>query len=205
MKRLILHLLIATLTFTFGLGTDRILNSKASKAPMPEPQKVETYTPQVTTMPTVPVIPVAVYPETLPRQTLIFDYNPKRFDPNGVYYILGRKPKEFRELESIDLWSGGIDDELSGGVDIETYSKSTYEGQPGIFVYVTDNRLFFVTLSPSDDGFSYRFDGEFLTTNLLAKAGKKEAVVRGTLTKTKHGRKVAESVVSLRMENHMGC
>jgi hypothetical protein len=34
---------------------------------------------------------------------LICHYDSKEFDPHGDYYILGRKPKKFREFDSLEL------------------------------------------------------------------------------------------------------
>ena len=63
--------------------------------------------------------------------------------------------------------------------------------------------MFLITDSNAD-GIKYRFDGEFLRGNVATDAGEGKAVIKGTLTKTKNGRRTAECVVKLQVEQH-GC
>jgi hypothetical protein len=72
------------------------------------------------------------------------------------------------------------------------------------FALVTERKLFFVTSKGTESEFEYRFDGEFVKTDFEEFADKNIEVLRGTLTKTKDGRKIAEHTVSFRME-HLGC
>ena len=79
-----------------------------------------------------------------------------------------------------------------------------YADARGTFALVSEQRLFFATSNLSNTEFEYWFDGKFLRTDFEAVEGKEVAVLRGTLTKTKNGRKIAEHTFNFRME-HLGC
>ena len=195
MKRIALQLLVGMLTFSSGIAIQRILFTEKRLEPTPQVEKVET----------VKYIEVPV-PASIPSPTpnLILDFNSK-FEPYGYYTIIGKKPKRFRDFDSVSL-EVYVDDEGvgSGGIYVTTaVEHENNDGQSAVFGLVTQQRLFFVT-APFESGFEYRFDGEFLRGNVVADAGPRKAVLRGTLTKTKNGKKIAECVVEFRVE-HMGC
>jgi hypothetical protein len=196
MKRIALQLLVGMLTFSGGIAIQRILFTEKHVEPTPQVEKVET----------VKYIEVPV-PASIPSPTpnLILDYNFAKFDPYGFYTIIGKKPKEFRDFDSfsLDVYVGnsGVG---TGDIYVTTaVEHENYDGRPVTFGLVTQQRLFFVT-APFETGIEYRFDGQFLRGNVVADAGERKAVLRGTLTKTKKGRKIAECVVEFRVE-HMGC
>ena len=196
MKRIALQLLVGMLTFSGGIAIQRILFTEKHAEPTPQVEKVET----------VKYIEVPV-PASIPSPTpiLILDYNAKQFDPYGYYTIIGKKPKGFHDFDGLSLELYG-NDVGNGTGDIYVTDQPEYEnwdGRTATFGLVTQQRLFFVT-APFENGFEYRFDGQFLLGNVVADAGPRKAVLRGTLTKTKKGRKIAECVVEFRVE-HMGC
>jgi hypothetical protein len=192
MRRLLVHVLLMTITFGFGLGFDWLIPKRKLINARPT-EKVDVVMPQVVEVPPVP----PVSPVT-PTRKLIFDYDPSKFTPDGVYFINGPTPHEFREFNAFDLSWGGIEGELSGYVGIQTFSNNEYGGQPAVFAVVTEQRLFFVT-SRFDNGSEYRFDGEFLRKDIESNADKAMSVLRGKLTKTKDGRKIAERVLNFRV------
>jgi len=196
MKRIALQLLVGMLTFSSGIAIQRILFTEKRVEPTPQVEQVET----------VKYIEVPV-PASIPSPTpnLILDYNPAKFDPYGYYTIIGKKPKGFHDFDSLSLSVYESEQGVgSGGIYVTTaVEHENNDGQSAVFGLVTQQRLFFVT-APFESGFEYRFDGEFLRGNVVADAGPRKAVLRGTLTKTKNGKKIAKCVVEFRVE-HMGC
>jgi len=195
MKRIALQLLVGMLTFSSGIAIQRILFK----------QKPTETTPQVERVETVKYIEVPV-PASIPSPTpnLILDFNSK-FEPYGYYTIIGKKPKRFRDFDSVSL-EVYVDEEGVGSGDIYVTTDvghENYDGRTAVFGLVTQQRLFFVT-APFESGFEYRFDGQFLRGSVVVDAGPRKAVLRGTLTKTKKGKKIAECVVEFRVE-HLGC
>ena len=198
MKRLMLKLAVAASAFGFGLATDRILVSRKAPPAPPHVQSVEPLTASVVPVATLTPLPT---PSSSPTPDAVFDYDWHKFDVDGRYMPVGRMPKELREFEFFEMWSRKSEDELAGGwVTLTTLADDIYDDQPATFAVVTERRVVFVTSSRAEGGFAYRFDGEFLHPNPAALSDTGKPVLRGTLTKTKHGRKVFEAVVTFRLE-----
>jgi hypothetical protein len=194
MKRLIIHLVIGLVTFFIGVA---ISKSTANRH--------VTFTPKVREVAPA-TLKVSEPPEqfniTLPAPNLIFDYNPKEFNPRGDYFIVGRKPKGFREFDCLEL---AVDHErASGVVMIQSYENQTYNARYAVSGLVTNKRLTFVVTPVSEDGFEYGFDGYFLRGGVLSDAGKNRAVLKGRLSKSKGGVRIAEDEVKFRIE-YLGC
>ena len=202
MKHTILRLTVAILTFGFGLVIDRVLISRNYEAPVQQSVEVDPITPSM--VQTIPVATTPSPPQATPTPNQIFDFNPTKFNPSGVYSILGSKPKEFQDFEYVEIWVEEIEGNLSGGVYVQNHVSDTYDSQIAAFSVVTNRRLVFVT-SPREDGLAYRFDGEFLHRNPSSVTNNKKAVLRGTLTKSINGRKVAERVVSFWIDTEDHC
>lgn len=204
MKRLILHLAALVSAFAFGVGLDRVM-SAPSRTPVPKPVSVPVSVPIAEPLQTIITPAVAPQPIATPPSQMIFDYDPNKFFPEGGYVIKGRPPKEFVEFQSIGIWLNEIvDGQPSGSVAV--FTSTTNDNQDyktALFGLVTERRVFFVTPT-FEGGFEYRFDGEFLRRDVASAANTNKAVLKGTLTKTKKGRKVAEAVVSFLLE-HDGC
>jgi hypothetical protein len=199
MKRLILQLAVATLAFGFGLVVDRVSisstggNEPTLQPPLPAAEKLVAPT------------PVIVTPTPSPTPHTVFDFDQRKFDPDGAYFIAGNRPKDFDEFSHLTISPFVQDGQLRGDVWLLTETHSTNETIPAAFALVTQRRVVFVSRQ-SNDGFEYRFDGEFLYKNLYAVANKENTpVLRGTLTKIKNGQKVAEAVVSFWLEQFHGC
>ena len=186
MKRLILRLMVAIVAFGFGLLTYRVFIARQPDEPLKvqEPEvKVEVryvYVPAPTPS-----------PEPAPA---FHDYDVEKFDPSGIYRIVGPTPKILDDFSLLELWR-------PAGASIHSRGKN----QKAIFALVTQRRVFIVTDTGIEGDFGYRFDGQFLYKNLEAFAGKRKPVLRGILTKTKNGKAVAESLVSFWLEQHWGC
>lgn len=199
MKNIVFKLAFTILTFAVGVGFDRVVSLDRQ----PQIQNLEPITPKIVELQTESVVPAAAVPTPTPN--LIFDYDPEKFSPDGIYYIMGRKPVAFADFEMFELGlAANLDGRISGYVEILVNSNDNSYFQSALFALVTERRVVFVTPPLSEDGFEYRFDGEFLRRNLASVAGQNKAVLRGTLTKTKQGRKIAERKVSFRVEHH-GC
>ena len=141
-------------------------------------------------------------PRLLADPEIVFDYNPAEFNPRGDYFILGRKPKEFREVDCLEI---AVDeDKISGRVLISTRVNDEYGGIYAISGLVTDRRISVVAIPGSEDDVGYRFEGEFLRQGEVWRAGKSEAVLKGRLSKIKGDATVAEAEVKFRIE-YLGC
>jgi hypothetical protein len=194
MKRLIIHLVTGLVTFFVGVA---VTNSTARQQVVfiPNIQEVEPATLIVSDTPEQLGI-------TLPPANLIFDYNPKEFNPRGDYYIVGRRPKAFREFDCLELV---VDHERASGVImIQIYENQTYKAQDAVAGLITNKRLTFVVTPVPGDDLEYSFDGYFLRGGVLSDAGKNKAVLKGRLSKFKGGVKIAEDEVKFRIE-YLGC
>lgn len=201
MTRLILRLMTAMLTFGFGVALERFFISP-KPAEVSKVQTAERCDPSRSEVRTIFVPPP---PAPSPSPHVIFDYDPLKFDPYGDYYIEGKTPKELAEFRSLSISWYQEDGKLRGHVSLQTRANNTYELHASTFALVTKRRLLIVTHPSSINGFEYRFDGEFLHQDLNKFANKSRGVLRGTLTKVKDGRKLAERVITLRVEQHEGC
>jgi len=115
-----------------------------------------------------------------------------------------RLPKDFREFDTFEVSVDASDGEPRGSIRIYTLIDKEPFFQDAVFSLITEDRLLFVTAPQAFEDFAFRFDGKFIRGNPAAWFDEQKAVVRGTLTKTKNGQKVAERVVSFRVE-YLGC
>ena len=117
---------------------------------------------------------------------------------------MGPKPKEFADIDTIEAMLSPEVEEYPGHISVSTLNGDEYDSAAANFALVTEQRFFFATEKLDKGDFEYRFDGEFLRKDFDAVAGKNKAVLRGTLTKMKNGRAVAQHEFTFRME-YMGC
>lgn len=212
MKRIGLRLIVAVVAFGFGVAVDQVVISRT--AVMPQTNTVEAAVAtnkvesQVSTTTdsaddschTGTYIPLA--PDATHRIVLL-DYNLAKFDPTGTYFPLKPLPKEFADVEHFDLTVNQVDGEVWGSGFVQTQIDRKYDFPAAEFMLLTERRVFFVTSERKDNGFAYRFEGEFLA-NPAAQMDSGRAVVRGTLSKTKNGRTVAECKASFEVK-YLGC
>jgi hypothetical protein len=207
MKRFVLYGLVMLLTLAFGISADRLIhyrpgNEVASVAQRP-PAELNVL--PVPATPGIPIATIAAESSTTPHPILILDYDREKFVRHGIFYIDGRMPSEFADFHSIELDFTGSEPFYDGYISVNTTSgPDRYDAAMATFALVTERRVFFVTSSTRESEVEYRFDGEFLTKDLSSVESKDKAALRGTLTKTKNGRKIAERVFSFRVE-HLGC
>lgn len=186
MKRTFCRLLVAIATFVIGTSSHWLLERHEVASPVRQSEWV-----RVTFQPPPPAEP-----------EVVFDYDAAEFNPRGDYFILGRKPKEFREFDCLEI---AVDeDKISGRVMISTFIDGQYGGIYGVTGVVTKQRISLVATPTSEDDFGYRFDGEFLRQGQLWRAGKSQAVLKGRLSKVKGGVTVAEAEFKFRIE-YLGC
>lgn len=198
MKRLLRRMLVTAITFGLGLSFAWLLSKPEGPVAKVEPiapKVLETLVPAV-----VPAVLPTPFPTPTPS-TFVLDYDPKSFFPDGTYYIIGKKPKEFRELHSFEMWFDPEYPQPRGNIASYVVTDTTSPGQTAVFGFVSKRRLFFVT-HDSAEGYAYRFDGEFLRTDTENVAGTNIVFARGKLTKSHNGRTIVERVVSFRLEQH---
>ena len=197
MKRLITHFLVAATTFCLGISSQSIFRAKLITQ-VEKPQAVESIAIALKQ-------PSAVQANiSTPGSDVVWDYDVDRFNPRGDYYILGPKPKAFREFDCLDLAVYPSDGKAVGQVTIQIVVNRTYEVQYAMSGRVTEHGLSFATTAPSDNQYDYTFDGYFLRTGVLSNARKHEAVFEGRITKSKNGIRVAEATIRFRVE-YLGC
>lgn len=203
MKRLMLSLVMMSLTFASGVGIDRLfwhlesnMIEKDTVNPVPL-AVVETIVRQP------PVDPPAPPPAPAPP---ILNYSSKVHAADGAYYWMGPRPKAFAEFRSLDLLTQSTPTDQPPGYMAWIYAEANndYYNPPAVFGVITDTRLFIVFTQTSELDFEYRLEGEFVRTDFESVANKDKAVIRGTITKYRDGKKVAESSVSFRLEI-LGC
>ncbi|HEX7330500.1 MAG TPA: hypothetical protein VF290_03320 [Pyrinomonadaceae bacterium] len=211
MKRVILRVVAMLLTFALGVTVTWLILWREVEEPDP-PCKVELVSPEAlvnrieSIASITPITPVATVPApaATPKPHFILDYDPEMFNPYGMYYIMGPKPKEFASFDSFEVVLIGLADD-PGYISVFTNSeKYNSDSTSAVFAFVTERRLAFATAPTVNSKVEYRFEGEFLRTDFDAVAGRNKAVLRGTLTRSKNGRKLVESTVTFRMEHH-GC
>jgi len=193
-QRFIINHIMATATFTVGAATSLLLapnhQISASGPPVSPPSA------------SVPKQLAALSNYSTSPPDLVCDYDPKEFNPRGVYYIIRPNRTHFREFKSLAL---SLDHERAvGTADVQTYWRGVYGGPYLVFGSITKQRLAFVAVPISEEDFEYRFDGDFLRDGVLSDAPRNAAVLKGHLTKLKRGVKIAECEVSFRVE-YLGC
>lgn len=204
MKRILLFVATMLVTFALGLGIQSLVSWYQVEHPAPiEVLSVGPITTQAQLF--APVAPIPLESATTQETILVLDYDQEKFTPWAVFRVMGNKPKEFADIDSIEFGLYRDVDNQQGYLSLNAHDTGgNYESAPGTFALVTEQRLFFATSQMPNTEFEYWFDGRFLRTDFEAVEGKGVAVLRGTLTKTKNGRKIAEHTFNFRME-HLGC
>jgi hypothetical protein len=195
MKRLILRLTVAILAFGLGIAIDRIfISPKLIEAPKVErcdPSRIEVKT-------------IFVPPGTPPTLE-IFDLGGDSFPPTGTFY-LSKTPTDFEDFNFLNLWWWRPNGEIEGDGVINVQAKGVPEEHRTLVLLVTRRRVLIVTESQSGSGLGYRFEGEFVQhKNLQALEDSGKPILRGTLTKTKNGKKVSQRFVSFWREDPSHC
>jgi hypothetical protein len=196
-KRLVIHLAIASATFLVGVTAKLVLTESHLSAPAMDAQTVEPL-PLNASNPPSAVSPASLAPE------FILDYDPEEFNPHGDYYILGSKPKGFQEFDCFELAVDQIKGKASGSAMLVTNSNGMDNSYYTVTGLATDKQLNFIAAPFSEDDFEYRFEGHFLRKGVVSSAGKRQAVLKGRLIKLKGGVKVAEGEAKFRVE-YLGC
>ena len=200
MKNLVLYPLTPLMTFALGVGIDRLIWQRPLET---VPTVVVEQHREMLPTPAEPV--QARVEPPLPPATqepiLILDYPSEAFGIHAGYFMMGSKPKEFADFQFLEVV---LSDHDSNNFITLYENSELLEDYSAVFALVTERRLFFVTSKGISSDFEYRFEGEFVQTDFDKVAGKNIVALRGTLTKTKDGRKIAEHVVSFRMD-YLGC
>jgi hypothetical protein len=193
MKRLITRVTVAMLTFSIGAASELLHTPRQFVFAEIEARKFSAANESALT---------AQVSAGQSTTELVCNYDPREFNPRGDYYILGRKPKHFREFDCLEL---AVDHSAPEGVAvIQTYSNGVANSYYAVSGSLSKRHLKIVALAVSDVDFDYGFDGNFLKRGVLSEAGRNEPVLRGTLVKSKQGVKIAECEVTFRIE-YLGC
>ena len=207
MKRMILRIVVMLVTFALGVAVDWSIIRRAVNNTSPTPT-VEVVNPaplETSIAPVVSVAAAAPLPAETQKPHFILDYDPDTFNPYGTYYLMGPKPKGFENLDNIEVGFLGYPDNDPGTITVyKRYPDGSFGGPSAFFGLVTKRRLVFATSKSSDTGVEYRFEGEFLRTDLDHVNGKNIAVLRGVLTRSKDGRALVQRTVSFSYVYH-GC
>ena len=190
MRRAVLWIIAIMTTFMIGVGINRAVE-KFLTSQIPAPAE-----PVAMVQPIVSTTPVA--PE---KPNFILDFNRDQFFPWADFQLIGSLPKTF-DIDSIQLGINGFSTH-PGFINVNS-TQDFHQSASAVFALVTERRLFFVTKRMPNSEFEYRFDGEFLHTDLEKLVGTYTPVLRGTLTKTKNGQTIAERKVTFRAER-LGC
>lgn len=121
----------------------------------------------------------------------------RAFRPYGYFSLVGRAPAGFENFDTIQYWRR--EDEQTGP-DISDRTSGVNESGGVVYGYQTISltRQRFVFTTKKVRGVSYKFNGRFLSTNFVdAELNLEKPVLVGTLSKYKHGRRVAEANVKL--------
>ncbi len=207
MRRFILWIAAILITFAIGVGAERLwwhFFAAAPVTPVIEPATVDVAVPQREVVLASAPAP-APEPAPSPKQNLVLDSD-EDYNLSAYFYIIGSKPKEFADIDSLSIWLNPASDKYPGEIYVYTrfFEESHYDSAPATFALVTERRIFFVTSQLTDKHFEYRFDGEFVRKDFDKVAGTNKVVLRGTLTKTRNGRTIAQHEFTFRMENE-GC
>lgn len=205
MKRFTMHLTVMLTTFSIGVVGTFVLDERRSHSSADENR--QHLEPLIQDLPEAPMVNAA---PTMGE--FILNYDPKEFNPRGTYVILGRTPKDLREFQSLQIVVEERAGRPSGEAEIYTesfdndvdYRITRGGGDYVITGLLTKERLTFVATPEHPDGFEFRFDGYFLRGGTVSNARRKEAVLKGKLTKIKDCVKVVESEVEFRVE-YLGC
>ena len=191
MKRTMLRILVAVIAFALGLTLSQLLGAFT---PAETPPVAEVKSGAELVLPTPP--PVLPVPLELPKLTQILDYDVNRFSPDGSYEISGKLPKGFEDFSYISIFP---EEKAPVSVGIlKSVENYEYLNADVVFALVTQKRLVLVT-APFENGFEYRFDGQFLRNKILIDYPEGTVVLQGTLTKTRNGKTVAEANVKFHM------
>jgi hypothetical protein len=205
MRHLILWIVAILITFSIGVATDQVVQQLSAvelTASVPlEPVALDS--PVVKAEPVPPTVAEST-PAAPPKPIFILDYDREKFWPWAVFQAMEPVSKEFAEVDSIEVGINGNADSEPGYIAVYSSIDNNNDSAQAVFALVTERRLFFVTGQMRNSEFEYRFDGEFLHTDFERLGGKNKAVLRGTLTKMKHGRTIAQRTLSFRVE-HLGC
>jgi hypothetical protein len=195
MKRLALHVLFCLLTFSAGVGIERLLSGTTQTQPETAPVASMAYQPLLDES-LVLAQPVSTpTPALSPTSNFILDYDITKFDPTGEYRVLGRTAAPYSEFQGFTLnFYKNEDGALTGDMVVWTNTSEEDYDDHKAFGLVTERRLILATY-PNEKNVVYRFEGEFLRTRVIADTPEGTAVVKGVVIKSINGRKVSETKV----------
>ena len=206
MRRFILWIAAILITFAFGVGADRLWWHFLTAPPSPvrvEPAAADVAVPQREVVYVTAPAPQPP-PPAPPKPQLILDYDSHKLSMWAIFYIMGPKSKDFADIDSIEAELTPESEDYPGGISVYAHNGEDDDNARAIFGLVTEQRMFFATEKRDKSDFTYVFDGKFVRTDFDVVAGKNKAVLRGTLTKLKNGRTIAQQEFTFRMD-YMGC
>jgi hypothetical protein len=204
MKTYLFNLLFFAIAFTFGLSTvsvydfaARRLNPPAKTAEIqaiplaaPSPTQREKTEPAGTT--------VVETVQTAPDETA-------EFHADGDYYPVGKMPREFKNIEFVNIVTGEYEKDPHG----EYVFKATapdgylYTDKEFNFKRVLINNRIVSFETETKNGISYSFEGSIIEVYPEKNSEYSTDNLSGLLIKRKNGKSVAETQIT--MEYYVGC
>src|SRR6185503_6431215 len=138
MRRFILWIAAILITFAIGVGADRLWwHFLAAPPPTPvvEPVAFNPYDFAVPTYVPPPPPPPAAPPP--PKPKMILDYDPLSMQVWGIFYVMGRKPKEFADLDSLEVMLNPESKEYPGQIFVIAHVGNEYANAEATFALVT--------------------------------------------------------------------
>ena len=134
---------------------------------------------------------------TLPITHFNSSAQQRAFRPYGYYFIQGKAPKGFQNVDTIQYWLPSME---SSGPDVSERlaGVNVVGGTRYRFATISVNRRNFSFTTKKVKGVHYTFSGRFLRTDFVNdELNEERAVARGTLVKYKDDVKIAEASVTL--------
>jgi hypothetical protein len=140
MRRIILWIAAILITFAIGVGADRLWWHFLASPSTDEPAALDVVVPQRE----VVFVPApAPPPPAPPKPNIILDYDGEYL--SAAFYIMGSKPKEFADIESLSIYLSPGTDDYPAEIRVNTHQvndDSSYDNAESTFVLVTNRRVF---------------------------------------------------------------
>lgn len=194
MKKRLISVLIGLIAFTAGITISWVTGWFSADA---TPKVAEVTHVETVQLPIPPPPPPPIPVTSTPKAIEILDYDVEKFSPEGSYELVGKTPKGFEDFAYFSIYPEETTTTVTMGL-LKPSLDYDYIDRNTVFALVTPKRIVFVT-EAFENGFEYRFEGQFLRGKVLIDYPEGTVVLQGTLTKSRNGRTVAEATVKFKM------
>jgi hypothetical protein len=204
MKIYLFRFAVAAAAFVFGISVfsvrqyfQSVLQIEEQKTESAAPAKIELVTKEESTSPA----PNLALTETLVIEQANKDEAEEKyeyeFDAAGSYYLIGKAPKGFEDLETFVIETSDYESSSEKNnweiVSIPPKGSAYPDWEKQIdFVRlnISNKQISFET--EKKNGISFQFVGKFIESEVEMENYTAYAILEGKLTKTKNGKKIAE-------------